>query len=118
MDRIKECEDALLQALRSSAVIERFEKAKAAVRDDAGRHETIDSFRGSVLKLQSAPAGADMLSEMKELHRMREQVRQDPLVAEYLDAELSVCRLLQEVCRNVMNVTDLEIDTLKDLIAL
>ena len=47
---------------------------------------------------------------------MRQQARRDPLVAEYLDSELGTCRLLQEICLDVLSVTDLEIDSLKDLL--
>ena len=117
MDRIKECEDALIQALKNSETIKRFEKAKAAVLADEERHEAIDRFRGSVLKLQSSSqAGSDLLDEMRELSHMRQQARRDPLVAEYLDSELGTCRLLQEICLDVLSVTDLEIDSLKDLL--
>ena len=36
--------------------------------------------------------------------------------AEYLDAELSYCRMLQKICLRILAISDLQLDNLEDAI--
>ena len=107
----------LLEVLKNSPEVKRFEKARAAIKGRADARERIDAFRSSVYSLHNGPETVDMLDKMNGLFALREELHQDPQIAEYLDSELDVCRMLQKICMEVMNVTDLEIEAFEWIIS-
>ncbi len=111
MDQVQERKKQLLEALRGCDEVTRFEKAREAIRGRRDIRERIDRFREQVYTSQnnSSACPEEMLNEMNRLFALREELHKDPLIADYLDSELELCRLLQDICLDVMNVSDLQI---------
>ena len=55
---------------------------------------------------------------MADLEREYEDFRKNPLVHEYLEAELRVCRMMQKISQELVSVIDLELDDIEDAIIL
>ena len=83
MNEIKDCIDALLAAVQNSEEYQEFEK----YRDEL--------FRGT-----------------EQLNRESRELRRDPLVNAFLDAELALCKLMQKICRTLTEGIDLDIPEL------
>ncbi len=116
MSTVSECKKQLLCAIRESKEMRRFETARDALKNHDAEREQIDAFRKRVFLLQNSNESIDMLDEMTGLFQVREELHENPLVGEYLDAELDLCRMLQRISMDVMNITDLELDSFSDII--
>ena len=66
--------------------------------DNAGNmREKIDEYRIRNFELQNSAYTEDLLDKMEAFEREYEKFREDPLVEEFLDAELAFCRMMQEI---------------------
>ena len=108
--------EKLLEAIRDSAPSKRFETISKRLEGNDELRERIDRFRERTYQVSNTEDPANMLDEMKILFEERRKVRENSLVAEYLSAELELCRMLQHICRDVMSVTDLQLDSFIDRI--
>jgi len=104
----------LIEALKSSEVCRRYEAARAQIEADSDRRRQIDEFRKKAFLLQESHDFMNNHSRASQLFDERMQIRQDSAAAEYLSAELDVCRMLQYVCLQVMGVTDLQIEPFEE----
>ena len=111
MEQLRRHKEELLEDIRNSAQMIRFEAARISLQGKAEKKEQIDQFRRRVFLAQNSTEPFDLLDEMQVLYRQREQLHKDPLIAEYLNSELELCRLLQEVCNNILQLADVEIET-------
>ena len=116
MTRIREKTAELLDAIRESDEFIRYEAAKRRIEGCTQEKQTVDAFRLKAYQVSNMTKPEDMESEMKALAVERARVRKDPVVANYLSSEMELCRLLQEVCGEVLSVTDLQIDDFIDYI--
>lgn len=114
---VEECTRALLEAIRNSEEYKNFEKAKAQIDGKPEERKKVDDFRRKAYLLQSSDSSIDLLDEMNRLAFERQELRKDEAVANYLSSELAVCRMLQRISLEVMNVTDFQIEALKDIIS-
>ena len=110
------CLEQLLQTIWECEKYQRFEEAKRRVEGNEEERRQIDEFRRRAYEVSSAPHFGEDCEDQRTLLEMRAQARKNPLVAEYLTSEMELCRLLQEICGRVMDVTDLQLDAFIDCI--
>lgn len=115
---VEECTRALLEAVRNSEEYKNYEKIKAEIEGKPEARKKVDDFRQKAYLLQSSNSSIDLLDEMNRLAFERQELRKDRLVTEYLSSELSLCRMLQRISMEVMNVTDFQLEALKDVITI
>ncbi len=63
----------------------------------------IDEFRKRNYKLQNEADSATLFDEIDRFEREYEEFRKNPLVSQYLEAELAFCRMYQSIS-NMINV--------------
>lgn len=114
MNEVEKCRDDLIRAIRESQERQRFASAKERIAGNEEARKKIDDFRRKVYLTQNSEIRPDILGDMQNLFNERLQIREDPDVAEYLDAELAYCRMVQKICMRIMNIEDLELDNLMD----
>ncbi len=107
-DRIKETETALLDAIRESSIYLRFEKSKEQINAYPEKRAVMDAFRKRNFHLQSS-GQADLPEYADGLAAEKKRLVQDPVIREYLQAELAYCRMLQKLCGDIMMLTDLQL---------
>lgn len=110
------CTRELTRAVSESPQMNRFRKISAKIALAPEKKEQIDAFRKSVFLLQNSSNAFDRTDEMRELFHTRERLHRDPDIAEYLNAELDLCRMLQRICAGILRVADVEIDSFEDVI--
>lgn len=116
MKNLEECQEQLLEAIRESSQYRMFAQCKDRLEGMPEKKEKIDAFRRRVFLLQNESDAFDRPGEMSGLFREREELIRDPLIADYLASELSLCRLLQRICLDVMGIADLQIEPFEDCI--
>ena len=104
----------LLEAIRESEVCRRFEAAKRRIEGCEQEKHMIDAFREKAYLLSNNINASEMTDEMDRLAEERQEIRKNPLIAEYLTSEMEYCRMLQAICMEVISAADLQIDDFID----
>lgn len=118
MGEIRDCTKALIQAILDSKEYRKFNDLKEEVQKDPELRRQINEFRLHVFEIQNSQNPLDMFDEQQRISRKYEEFRKNPLVNEFLLAELSVCRILQKVTGEVANAIDLDTDDIAERIGI
>lgn len=84
-----------------------YKKKRDRVREFPGLQEEINAYRKKNYMLQQS--GEELFDRIDEFEREYEQFRANPVVEEYLQAELAVCRMLQNIYTQIAEAIDLDI---------
>lgn len=95
----------LIQAIWASEEYRRYQDIRARVHQMPELEQRIHAFRKKNYNTQNFADEHSLFDQVDELEREGAEFRKDPLVNEYLDAELAICRLFQrinwELVRNI-----------------
>ena len=72
-------------------------------------YDKVNEFRKRNFDLQNETDSEDMLERMEAFEREYEKFRENPLVDDFLRAELAFCRLMQEVDLLLAEAIDFEL---------
>ncbi len=112
MDSVMKCEKALLDALRSSEAFKRYDEAKQQLDEHPEKWEVVNAYRSSGHRLAMGGATDGQWEQMEWLQKDHHEVTKDVLVAEYLEAEVAVCRMMQEIYLDLAQLVDLRLEEL------
>ena len=96
MDIVTERLQALTDAMRNTIDYQSYLKLEAELDKDQELKKKVDEFRLRNFALQEAE-NIDLFDAVDKIDREYRDLRKNPVVAEYLAAELSVCRMIQKV---------------------
>ena len=102
MDSIDVCLDALIDAVLSSEEYRQYRALQEQISLEPEKEKAINNFRRRNYLLQRNKDNIDLFDEIDKLEQEFREFRKEPLVEEYLSAELSVCRLVQRINRKLM----------------
>ena len=71
--------------------------------------DRVNAFRGNNFRLQNEANRDELFRGTEQLNRESRELRRDPLVNAFLDAELALCKLMQKICRTLTEGIDLDI---------
>ena len=63
--------------------------------------DRVNTFRGNNFRLQNEANRDELFRGTEQLNRESRELRRDPLVNAFLDAELTLCKLMQKICRTL-----------------
>ena len=109
MNEIKDCIDALLAAVQNS---EEYQKYGDLLKENPELMDRVNAFRGNNFRLQNEANRDELFRGTEQLNRESRELRRDPLVNAFLDAELTLCKLMQKICRTLTEGIDLDIPEL------
>nr|WP_295277785.1 YlbF family regulator [uncultured Blautia sp.] len=112
MSEIKECIDELLVAVRGSEEYQDFVKYRDLLKENPELMNRVNTFRGNNFRLQNEANRDELFRAMEQLNRESRELRRDPLVNAFLDAELALCKLMQKICKTLTEGIDLDIPEL------
>ena len=101
MNEIKDCIDALLAAVQNSEEYQEFEKYRDLLKENPELMDRVNTFRGNNFRLQNEANRDELFRGTEQLNRESRELRRDPLVNAFLDAELTLCKLMQKICRTL-----------------
>ena len=108
---IKQALEQLLEALKYSEAFQNYECQKERVKKYPGLSERINEFRKRRFEFQSYD-GDDLFERIDEFEKEFKNFEEEPVVREYLAAELEVCRRIQEINAAITDVVDIDMDLL------
>ena len=105
---VQEALEQLAQAVKESEVYREYRRQSERVDNAGDMREKIDEYRVRNFELQNSVQTEDLLDKMDDFEREYEKFREDPLVEEFLDAELAFCRMMQEIDVKLAEAMDFE----------
>lgn len=90
------CTETLINAMRNSEEYQTYLKYEEELNQKPELRQRIDEFRSRNYRLQKQE-GVDLYDAVDHLEREYEHLRRDTFVNGYLEAELAVCRMMQNV---------------------
>lgn len=97
---VARCTEALVQALLNSEEYKSYLKYQEELNQKPDLRNQIDEYRIKNFYLQNQE-GVDLFDAVDQLDREYEQLRRDAFVNAYLEAELSVCRMMQNIQKTI-----------------
>lgn len=108
MDNVRDCMEDLVNAIRASNEYQNFKEAEERVADVPGLVERIREYCWKNYELQTSDV-EDLYERMEAFEDEYREFRKNPVVAEYLESELRICRMIQEINARITNVVELMI---------
>lgn len=78
--------------------------------------EKVMTFRRRNYEIQNLKEGMDVYTEMEQLEEEYHEIRKNPLISDYLQYELGLCRIMQRINLSLVGTVDLDIGDFKDII--
>lgn len=100
--------EQLTQAIKDSDIYREYRRQSEKVDNTGDMREKIDEYRVRNFELQNSVQTEDLLDKLDAFEREYEKFREDPLVEEFLDAELAFCRMMQEIDVKLAEAMDFE----------
>lgn len=98
---IEEKIDSLLDAVKNSREYLEYKKQEELLDQDPDLKARVFQFRSNNFRLQNEADRGDLFQVAEQLSRESKELRRNPQVNAYLDAELALCRLMQKICIRV-----------------
>ena len=106
---IRKATEVFLQALEESPAFRDYKYQKERVKRVPGLADRINEFRARRFEFQSYQ-GEDLFEKVDEFERKYETFQEEPMVREYLAAELEICRLVQEINDAIIELVDIDME--------
>ena len=106
---LEESISRLLASIKESAEYIEFEKQKEILSQNPDLKKRVDAFRAKNYRIQSQCSSDQLFEVVEQMGKESAELRRLPLVNAYLDAELALCRLIQQVCVSITEGIELNI---------
>ncbi|MCI6044353.1 YlbF family regulator [bacterium] len=109
MDRIQMCVDSLIEAVKEGETYQRYLNCEEKLKAEPELRQKIDEFRVAVFHLHNDESNGDLYEKIDQFENEYEDFRKNPIVNEYLEAELDVCKLMQRISNRIQIGVDIQI---------
>lgn len=89
--------EALINTIRETETYQNYRAAQQKVAKDPALQARIDAFRLRNFEMQKKYQGNELLEKTDDFSREYEAFRENPVVDEFLGAELAFCRMIQNM---------------------
>lgn len=103
----------LSAALRGSEAYKAFREVSRKVSEEPQLRQRLDEFRKKNYLLQNGSNAYDLFDDVQNLEREYEDMQKNPVIQEYLAAELQICRIIQRCADEILTSVDMEIENLQ-----
>ena len=101
--------EQLKSAIRNSEVAQKYDEVRHRVEQDCELCRQINEFRRRNYELQTKTYPDQLMDMSDSFTREYASFRENPVVQEFLAAELAYCRMLQEVTTEIVSVANLDL---------
>lgn len=108
MKEVRKCLDDLIRVLENCEYFKRYKAACAEVHEYPEKEKRLREFRKKNYLLQNSKEQIDLFVELERLEQEYADVYKDPLLMKFLSAEVAVCKIVQQVNREMINCLDFE----------
>ena len=105
---LKQATDQLVDSVKETQAYQNYQIQKENIFRQPGLAEQINEYRKSRFQLQEMEDAEDLLELMEEFEKKYSDFSEDPMINDFLDAEVSFCRMVQEIYENLTNALNFE----------
>lgn len=105
---VKQATEHFVEEIRKSDIYKEYTIQKEKIKRQPALFEKVGEFRQRNLALQSSAEGEDLLDKLDAFEKEYEEFRANPIVDDFLRAELAFCRMMQRV--NVYITAELDFE--------
>lgn len=106
----------LSAALRGSEAYKAFREVSRKVSEEPQLRQRLDEFRKKNYLLQNGSNAYDLFVMCRIWSGNTKIWRKNPVIQEYLAAELQICRIIQRCADEILTSVDMEIENFADII--
>lgn len=114
MRQVDMCTQSLVWAIKESEEYQQFCRIRDKVKEEPELRKLINEFRIHVFDIQNSPEPLDMYDEQKKLCQKYETFCKNPLINEFLQAEVRVCRMVQKITSDIVGAIDLDTEEIAE----
>ncbi len=114
MGQIEDITNELKNAIHESDEYKEFRELSNIIERYPDIKRAVDDYRRENFFFQYSDDAGDVVAATEDLARRYEDVKKQPYVERYLRAEMCMCRLMQEICMELMNSVEFDTDFLYD----
>lgn len=100
---------ALVEAIQRSESYIEYKILEQKLMQDPELMQKVDQFRAECFQIQITSTESDFQENMNALAIKASELRENPMVNAYLNAELAICRLMQRISQDLIEGIDLHI---------
>ena len=101
MEDIYRAVEALLETIRCSAIYQEYLHQESLLAQDPQLRERVRTFRADNFRLQNEASDSELIAVVDQIYHESRELRKNPQVNAYLDAELSYCKMMQRITRRL-----------------
>ncbi|MDD6572001.1 MAG: YlbF family regulator [Thermoflexaceae bacterium] len=113
MSRVDELASELAMAIVESEEYKNFIQCKEEISKNPQLFQAVNELRRHNFELQNSEEVKDMYDEVVKIFDKYAYIRTNTSVNRFLRAELSVCRMVQDIQRTLIENMDFEVDFLE-----
>ena len=98
-----------LNEFQNSSAFRDYKYQKERIKKVPGMKERINEFRKKRFEFQKYQ-GEDLFEKIDEFQREYQAFKEEPIVREYLAAELEICRLVQQIYGAIDELVDIDME--------
>lgn len=111
-NRVDELAAQLAQAILESDEYKNFLRCRAEINKNPQLYQAVNELRRHNFEIQNSENVQDMYDEVVKLYDRYAYVRTNIVANQFLRAELSVCRMIQDIQRTLLEDIDFNMDFL------
>ena len=108
MDAVNRNIHLLLNSIQKSDVYRTYKKQEAILEKNPELASRVQHFRSDNFRLQNEERG-NFLQDAEQLARESAELRRNPEVNAYLDVELALCRMMQQICKTLTDGIEIKV---------
>ena len=116
MEQIALCTQALIDAIHRSDAYRNFMIVKEKIDKDPELKTKLNDFRRRSYELQNRKEGKDFYTEIERFEVEFHELRKETMISEFLQNEMEICRIIQQVNMDLALHVDLDIAGFQDSI--
>ncbi len=98
----------LVREVKTSRVYQEYEMQLTKIKKHPKLYEKVNEFRVKNFELQTQESSEDLYEKMDSFEQEYENIIENPMVSDFLRAELAFCRMIQEVNIYIAQELDFE----------
>ena len=96
-DSLENATASYVKAIRDTAVYKKYCEQLERLKRNPEQYQKVNEFRRRNFEIQNTAHKDELFDKMDAFEQEFEKFREDPVVDEFLRAELAFCRMMQEV---------------------
>ncbi len=97
MDKIQRCVETLIEEIRQGETYQRYICCEKKLHEHPELLKQIDEMRTAAYRLHNGEGNGDIYVQIEQYEQKFGEYRKNPLVNEFLEAELDVCKMMQKI---------------------